>query len=205
MKAPNRKSAERSNAAKQRVITLLDAIADLQIGDLYEVLHLDEMMPMLDLDDNCKFGMDKGGKIKLLPGMPKARSLIDRVKTGKSLVRILESQLTWVLAFGEAGLVSYRKTKETKENLEVEGSRRAAGAMLRKRLFQSRPRAPTLLPLEIRNNSDLGQGGRLSAISVSCRIDPFVSFGTPLVDELAFGRPKRFEDRVDPEGHAFGF
>jgi hypothetical protein len=121
MKAPNRKSAKRSNAANQRVITLLDAIADLQIGDLCEVLDLDEMTPMLDLDDNCKFWMDKDGKIKMLPGMPKARSLIDRVKTGKSLARILESQLTWLLACGEAGSVSYRKHKRNKRELGGRG------------------------------------------------------------------------------------
>jgi len=99
----------RESSRRRRVIALLNAISDLQEGDLLAVLELDERTPMIELD---RLEL-KNGKMVIKPDKPK--SLKHRARTGKDLGRILEWQLISILGLGEAELPSYPKLRRGKD------------------------------------------------------------------------------------------
>jgi hypothetical protein len=68
-----------SESRRRRVVTLLNAIADLRHGDLHAVLELDRYTPLSD-------------------------GLNDGMRTGEALSWLLEDHLSHVLGFGEVGL-----------------------------------------------------------------------------------------------------
>ena len=105
----------RESSRRRRVIALLNAIADLQEGDLLAVLDLDGFTPMVEFGEKDRFEY-KNGKIVVTPGWPPApKSLKHRARTGKDLARILEWQLISTLGFGEARLTSYQKLRRGKD------------------------------------------------------------------------------------------
>ena len=111
-------SARQSAAARRRVITLLNAIADLQEGDLLAVLKLDQVTPLIEFGENDMFELGEDGKIVYTPGWPPApRSLKDRARSGEGLGRILEHHLMSVLVLGEGQLMTYQKHKRGKKEL----------------------------------------------------------------------------------------
>ena len=71
-------SARQSAAARRRVITLLNAIADLQEGDLLAVLKLDQVTPLIEFGENDMFELGEDGKIVYTPGWPPAPTDISR-------------------------------------------------------------------------------------------------------------------------------
>ncbi len=105
-----------NGAGKRRVITLMNAIADLHEGDLRAVLKLDRMTPLREFGENDSFTLDKNGRVIHLPGFsPPRRSLKHRAHTGKQLARILEQHLMEVLTFGEVELPSYQRPRRKNE------------------------------------------------------------------------------------------
>ena len=111
-------SARQTAAARRRVTTLLNAIADLQEGDLLAVLELDRITPLIEFGENDMFELGEDGKIVFMPGWPPApRSLKDRARTGEDLARILEQHLMSALVLGEVKLMTYQKHNRGKKEL----------------------------------------------------------------------------------------
>jgi hypothetical protein len=111
-------SATPSVARRRRIITLLNAILDLQEGDLLAVLELDRVTPLTELGENDTFQVGEDGKIVWTPGTPPPpKSLKHRAQTGKDLAHILEDHLNSVLVFGEVSVPSYKKRKRGKKEL----------------------------------------------------------------------------------------
>src|SRR6266567_4443949 len=103
-------SATPSAARRRRIITLLNAISDLQEGDLLAVLELDRVTPLMEFGENDTFQVGEDGKIVWTPGTPPPpKSLKHRARTGKDLARILEDHLNSVLVFGEVALPAVGK------------------------------------------------------------------------------------------------
>jgi hypothetical protein len=80
-----------ASTRKQRVTVFLNALADLQRGDLLKVLKMDDMVPMVE------------------PGLGESASLRVRTRTGEDLSRIVEQQLVFILGLGEASLFTCGK------------------------------------------------------------------------------------------------
>jgi hypothetical protein len=107
-----------SKAKRRRVVNLLNAISDLQEGDLLAVLHLDGIVPLGEFGENDTFSLGQDGEVIHTPGWPPPpRSLKDRVRTGKDLSRILEHQLLSVLVFGEVEVPSYMKSERDEREI----------------------------------------------------------------------------------------
>ena len=104
-------------AAERRVIRVLNAIADLNEGDLWLALELDEMTPLMEFGENDTFQL-KDGRLLYTPGYPSPPgSLMHKAKTGKALGRMLEQLLLATLGFGEAKLISWQKRNRKQEEL----------------------------------------------------------------------------------------
>jgi hypothetical protein len=107
-----------SKSTLHRVVALLNAISDLQEGDLRLALELDSQAPMLEFGENDTFKIAQDGKIVWTPGSPPPeKSLRHRVQTGEELGRILEHHLLSVMIFGEAVLPSYKKRRRAKHEI----------------------------------------------------------------------------------------
>jgi hypothetical protein len=91
--------ARELDAKRVRVITLLNAIADLHEGDLREILKLDQTAPIAQHDHGTFEWDDPGGAL--------TRS--DVVRTGEELARILEDHLKSVLICGEGSIESKKE------------------------------------------------------------------------------------------------
>ena len=98
-----------SSAARRRVVDLLDAITNLHRGDLLAVLDLDSSTPLIEFGEEDTFELGKNGQVVHTPVGPAKRSLSHRAQTGEHLARILEAQLTAVMAFGQMELQTIRR------------------------------------------------------------------------------------------------
>jgi hypothetical protein len=108
----------RSLSKRARVTALMNAISDLNEGDLLTVLKLNQSTPLIDFAPNDKFRLREDGTVEHVRGFPPpSKGLKHRIRTGNQLGRVLEHHLMAILVFGEIALRNIKKEPRAKREI----------------------------------------------------------------------------------------